>query len=170
MTTTGPADVTVRPATGEDATAVAGIYNHYVTETIVTFEEEPVTVAEMARRIADVQAAPLPWLVATCDGAVVGYAYASRWKARIGYRHSAESTVYLAPGQSGRGIGTRLYSDLLGLLRAQGIHAVMGGIALPNAGSIALHEKMGFRKVAHFEEQGFKFGRWIDVGYWQRFL
>lgn len=163
-----PAGLTVRPATAADAAALAGIYNHYVTATIVTFEEEPVTVAEMARRLADVQAAPLPWLVAERDGAVVGYAYASRWKARIGYRHSAESTVYLAPDQGGRGIGSRLYGELLEALRADGFHAVMGGIALPNPASVALHEKLGFRKVAHFEEQGTKFGRWIDVGYWQR--
>ncbi|HEX9166725.1 MAG TPA: arsinothricin resistance N-acetyltransferase ArsN1 family B [Gemmatimonadales bacterium] len=162
--------IVIRAAAAEDAEAIAAIYNHYVLETIVTFEEEPVAPAEMARRIAEVQAAALPWLVAEEVGRVVGYAYATPWRSRIGYRFSVEVTVYTAPGQAGRGIGSRLYEALFPLLEARGIHAAMGGIALPNDASIALHEKFGFEKVAHFREPGIKFGRWIDVGYWQRVL
>lgn len=137
---------------------------------MVTFEEEPVAAAEMARRLEEVRSASLPWLVAEDGGHVLGYAYATQWKARSGYRFSAEITVYLAPDQAGRGIGSKLYRQLFPMLLARSIHAVMGGIALPNEASVALHEKLGMRKVAHFEAVGFKFDRWIDVGYWQRTL
>ncbi len=160
----------IRPAAPSDAAAIAEIYNHYVTQTVVTFEEVPVAAAEIARRIEEVRSASLPWLVAEEASQIVGYAYATPWKARSGYRFSAEITVYLAPGQSGRGLGSQLYDQLFPLLRARRIHAVMGGIALPNEASVALHEKFGLRKVAHFKEVGFKFDRWIDVGYWQRTL
>jgi len=83
---------------------------------------------------------------------------------------SVESTVYVAASHEGRGIGTALYTALLADLRARGMHMVVGGIALPNDGSVKLHEKFGFKKVAHFEHAGTKFDRWIDVGYWQLFL
>ena len=160
--------MTIRDAVAADAPAIATIYNHYVTETVVTFEEERVTAPEMARRLADVCAASLPWLVAEQGGEIAGYAYATRWKTRSGYRFSVEITVYLAPAATRRGVGSRLYAELFSRLQQRGIHAVIGGIALPNDASIALHEKFGLRKVAHFEEVGFKLGRWIDVGYWQR--
>ena len=86
------------------------------------------------------------------------------------YRFSVEVTVYVAPGHAGRGIGSTLYGELFPMLKTLGIRAVIGGIALPNEASVALHEKFGMRKVAHFGEVGFKFDRWIDVGYWQRTL
>jgi len=161
---------TVRDATSSDATAIAWIYNHYIRETVVTFEEEPVSDAEIARRIEKVRSASLPWLVAELDGRVVGYAYAGPWHARSAYRFSVEVTVYLDAARVGRGIGSKLYDALFPLLRARRVHAVIGGIALPNEASVALHERFGLRKVAHFAEVGFKFGRWIDVGYWQRNL
>jgi L-amino acid N-acyltransferase YncA len=160
----------VRAVTPADAGAVADIYNLYVLQTIVTFEEEPVTAEEMSRRIDEVKALSLPWFVAERAGAIAGYAYASRWRARSGYRFSSEVTVYLAPEQGRRGIGSALYAELLSGLRGRGLHAAIGGIALPNAASVALHEKFGFRKVAHFEQTGFKFDRWIDVGYWELIL
>ena len=163
-------DVTVRMATPEDAEALAGIYNHYVAETIVTFEEEPVTASEMSRRIREVRGAGLPWLIVEQNGTVAGFAYATPWRSRPAYRYSTEVTVYVTPERMRLGIGSVIYSSLLEALRGQGIHAAMGGIALPNDASIALHEKLGFKKVAHFEQAGFKFNRWIDVGYWQRLL
>ena len=158
---------TIRAAATSDVAAIAGIYNHYVTETVVTFEEEPVSVTELIRRLEEVRSAALPWLVAEADSHVVGYAYARPWNARTAYRFSVEVTVYLAPAHAGRGIGSKLYAELFPILEARRIHAVMGGIALPNEASVALHEKFGLRKVAQFEEVGFKFNRWIDVGYWQ---
>jgi phosphinothricin acetyltransferase len=158
----------IRMAAASDAAALAKIYNHYVRETIVTFEEEPVSDVEMARRLADVQAASLPWLVAQEDGGVVGYACARPWKPRRGYRFSTEVSIYLDASQGGRGLGTLLYAQLLSELRTRGVHAAMGGIALPNDASVKLHERLGFEKVAHFREVGSKFGEWIDVGYWEK--
>jgi phosphinothricin acetyltransferase len=158
----------IRMAAASDAAALAKIYNHYVRETIVTFEEELVSDVEMARRLADVQAASLPWLVAEEDGGVVGYACARPWKPRRGYRFSTEVSIYLDASQGGRGLGTLLYAQLLSELRTRGVHAAMGGIALPNDASVKLHERLGFEKVAHFREVGSKFGEWIDVGYWEK--
>ena len=160
--------IQVRPATGADAEAIARIYGHYVANTTISFEEQAVPPSEMAQRIDEVLSASLPWLVAEHDGRVVGYAYAGKWKGRCAYRHSVESSVYVDPALTGRGIGRRLYQVLLELLRERSIHVVIGGIALPNAASVALHEAMGFSKVAHFREVGYKFGQWIDVGYWQK--
>ena len=159
-------ETTIRGATASDAAALARIYNHYIRETVITFEEAEIGPAEMAARIARIDALSLPWLVAD-RGAIVGYAYAGKWRERSAYRYSVESTVYLDPQHTGQGIGTRLYQELLTSLRPTPMHIVFGGVALPNAASIALHEKLGFTKVAHFEEVGFKFGRWIDVGYWK---
>jgi L-amino acid N-acyltransferase YncA len=160
----------IRQAIAADANAIADIYSRYVLETVVTFEEQPVSPPEIAERIAEVTAVPLPWLVKEQAGAIVGYAYASKWKGRCAYRFSVETTVYLAPDSIGRGIGTELYQALLTHLKALGLHVAIGGIALPNAASVALHEKLGFRRVAQFSEVGFKFGKWIDVGYWELIL
>ncbi len=160
----------IRRATPADATAIAAIYNHYVANTVVTFEEETVPVAEMARRLGEVFAADLPWLVATEDDRVLGYAYANKWKARCSYRFSVESTVYLDHAATGRGLGTALYTALIAEMKTLGLHAMIGGVALPNAASVALHEKLGFKKVAHFREVGSKFNQWIDVGYWELLL
>ncbi len=158
----------VRDVRDSDVARLVAIYNHYVAHTIVTFEEATVSEAEFARRIVVVTGGGLPYLVVENDGVVMGYAYASKWKDRIGYRFSVESTVYLDAGASGRGLGALLYAALFDALQVRGIHAVMGGIALPNDASVALHEKFGMTKVAHFVHAGCKFGEWIDVGYWQR--
>jgi len=160
----------IRQADRSDAASIASIYNHYVAETVVTFDERPISTDEMARRVEEVQAVSLPWLVAELDDRVVGYAYAAPWKRRAAYRFSVEITVYLDTNHFGRKLGTKLYSELFAILRTTQAHAVIGGIALPNDASVALHEKFGMHKVAVFEEVGFKFNRWIDVGYWQRTL
>ncbi|HET7268123.1 MAG TPA: arsinothricin resistance N-acetyltransferase ArsN1 family B [Oleiagrimonas sp.] len=160
----------IRTATAGDAVAVAAIYNTYIASSHATFETEAVDKAGMAARIARVGTASLPWLVAVMDGTLVAYAYASPWKAREAYRHSVETSIYIDPAHVGKGIGVCLYADLLTALRERPLHAVIGGIALPNEASVALHERLGFRKVAHFEQVGHKLGRWIDVGYWQLVL
>lgn len=160
----------IRSAHADDAKPIAAIYNPYILNTTISFEEEPVTDAAMAQRIAEVQAGGLPWLVAERDGKVLGYAYATKWRVRHAYRFSVESSVYLAPEAARQGVGSALYTALLAQLAERGCHLVIGGIALPNDASVALHEKMGYEKVAHFREVGFKFGRWLDVGYWQRTL
>ena len=101
------------------------------------------------------------------EGQVVGYAYASRWKSRCAYRYSVETTVYLSSAATGKGFGSLLYEHLIAELRQRSIHSLIGGIALPNNASVSLHEKLGFEKVAHFKEVGWKFNQWIDVGYWE---
>jgi phosphinothricin acetyltransferase len=104
------------------------------------------------------------------EGEVVGYAYAGEWKSRCSYRYSVESSVYLKHGLSGEGIGSKLYTELFKLLETTDVHAIIGGIALPNEASVALHEKFGFEKIAHFKEVGYKFEQWVDVGYWEKIL
>ena len=157
----------IRPATPLDAAPICAIYNPYVANTAISFEEAPVSEEDMARRIADVGAAGLPWLVLEADGRIAGYAYATKWRVRPAYRTSVESSIYLDPAFAARGLGRQLYGALLDELRRRELHVVIGGIALPNENSVALHEKLGFRKVAHFSEVGMKFGRWMDVGYWE---
>jgi L-amino acid N-acyltransferase YncA len=157
----------LRDATASDGASLANIYNYYIDHTVVTFEEERVDGAEMSRRIGDVQSAGLPWLVVEDAGRVAGYAYAATWRTRVAYRYCTEVTVYLDKDRFRRGLGTALYEALFPRLERSGMHVLLGCIALPNEASIALHENFGMKKVAHFEEVGFKFGRWIDVGYWQ---
>lgn len=160
---------TIRPITENDAEQAAHIYNYYVLNSTVTFEEVPVPVEEMRERISSVTE-KYPWLVCIAGDKIIGYAYAGAWKARAAYRFSVETSVYLQEGLSGKGIGSALYTELLRKLRAQKLHSIIGGMALPNKECIALHEKFGFEKVAHFKEVGFKFGRWIDVAYYEKIL
>jgi phosphinothricin acetyltransferase len=156
----------IRNILPEDAVQICGIYNYYVRHTIVTFEESPVSEEEMKARIIDITK-KYPWIVYEQNDQIVGYAYASAWKSRCAYRHSVETTVYLNQAAKGNGIGTLLYRELLDRLIKQNVHAAIGGIALPNAASIALHEKLGFEKIGQFKEVGYKFDQWIDVGYWE---
>lgn len=160
----------IRPASTSDAAEIAAIYNHYIANTSATFETEAVTRQEMQQRIADTISIPLPWLVVEVSDQVLGYAYASVWKGRCAYRFSVESTVYLAPKQRHKGMGSLLYSALIDAISATSMRTVIGGIALPNDASIRLHEKLGFKKVGHFEQVGFKHDLWVDVGYWQLHL
>ena len=161
---------TIRSATAADAESIATIYNHYIANTVITFETEAVDAAEIAERISETIAIPLPWLVAEDRGDVLGYAYASKWKGRCAYRFAVEATIYMAAEHTGEGIGLPLYSALIDAIRAHSMRSVIGGIAQPNDASVRLHEKLGFRKVGHFERVGFKQDRWIDVGYWQLLL
>ena len=156
----------LRAATTDDAEAIAHIYNHYVRETIITFETEPVGVAEMARRIGSV-GAKYDWLVAEADGELAGYAYYGQFRTRAAYDHTVESTVYVAHDGMGKGVGKALYTELLSAARRRGYREVIGVIALPNPASLALHAAMGFVEVGLLERVGFKFGEYIDVGLWQ---
>lgn len=156
----------IRSATPDDAQALCAIYNHYVLNTLITFEEQAVTHDAMGERIAQISAS-CPWLVMQEQGTLIGFAYASPWKNRSAYRFCLESTLYLAQEATGRGAGRQLYEALLAALRAKAIHSVIAGIALPNPASVALHQKMGFEQVAHFKQLGWKFEQWIDVAYWE---
>jgi L-amino acid N-acyltransferase YncA len=152
-----------------DADALCRIYNKYITDTRITFEETPIQVDEMVSRIQNITQ-NYPWLVYEEDGIIKGYAYARRWRERSAYRFSVETGIYLDSDFIGKGIGTILKGELLKELRSKSIHSVISGIALPNPASIALCEKFGFKKVAHFKEVGYKLGEWVDVGYWELVL
>jgi phosphinothricin acetyltransferase len=157
---------TVHP---DDAHSIAEIYNHYILISPATFEEAPLSAVEMQQRI-EKTTETFPWFVCEEDGKVTGYAYARQWRERAAYRFAAETSVYLDPSATGKGRGSALFEALLTELRARKFHCVIGGVALPNPASIALLEKLGLRQVAHFKEAGYKFGNWIDVGYWQLLL
>jgi len=159
----------IRNATPTDSLQICGLYNYYIENTTVTFEEEPVSRQEMEKRIETVTQ-KLPWYVYVEGDDLVGYAYASPWRVRPAYRYSVETTVYVRNGFTGRGIGMVLYTKLLEDLKDRGYHLAIGGIALPNEPSRRMHEKLGFRKCAHFSEVGFKFNTWLDVGYWEKRL
>lgn len=156
----------IRPATSADASAICSIYNHYIENTVITFEENPLTEDEMAERIR-AYSEKYAYIVYEEDGEVIGYAYGSSWRTRRAYRFSTETTVYLKDGTAGKGIGSLLYSELIERLKGKGFHSLIGCITLPNEKSVRLHEKMGFKKVAHFHEAGWKFDQWLDVGFWE---
>ncbi len=159
----------IRPATTADATAIAAIYAPYVTGTTISFEEIAPSPAEMATRIAAILP-HFPYLVAEADGAIAGYAYCSQHRTRAAYRTSVDVAIYVDAAAHGRGIGRALYTDLLEAARQSGYHAAFAGIALPNTPSIALHKAMGFTLVGIYREVGCKFGRWLDVAWYQRLL
>jgi len=157
----------VRPAVPEDSIAIATLYNRFVIESTATFELAPVDAATMAERLEG-SPAGLRWLVVESSAErVVGYASVAPWKPRGAYARTVETSVYLEAGHQGQGLGKAVYGQLLGEIWSQGYHAALAGIALPNAISIGLHERLGFQKAGVLKEVGFKFGRWIDIGYWQ---
>jgi L-amino acid N-acyltransferase YncA len=156
----------IREATSSDARAIADIYNYYILNTVITFELDPITPQEIIKRMEKYKAVG-PYLVLEEDGEVIGYAYVSKFRERPAYEHSIETSIYLKHDCGGKGWGTKLYEELLSQVSLER-HILIGGIALPNEASIKLHEKCGFKKVAHFSEVGRKFGKWIDVGFWQR--
>ncbi|HVN93863.1 MAG TPA: GNAT family N-acetyltransferase [Terracidiphilus sp.] len=159
----------LRTVTPDDAPAIADIYNHYIRSSLATFEEELLAPDDMRYRIAETTKT-YPWLVCEEEDKLLGYAYGRRWRERAAYRYAVEASIYLDPAALGKGIGSVLLGALLCELRNRGLHCVMGGVSLPNEASVALLEKFGFRPVAHFKEVGYKFDRWIDVGYWQLML
>ena len=144
---------------------MADIYGPAVTSSLASFEERAPTTAEMAERMR-AALTRTPWLVADQDGAVIGYAYAGPHHQRPGYRWSVNISVYVAPGQVGRGIGRALYDELLALLRRQGFVNVYAGITLPNPASVALHEAIGMRRIGVYEAVGYKHGSWHDVAWY----
>lgn len=152
----------VRVATAADAASVAAVYAPLVRDTAVSFEDVPPSTVEMADRIE----ASVHWVVACEDEDVVGYAYATPHRDRAAYRWAVDCSVYLAAGARGRGVGRALYARLLPELAERGFVHACAGITLPNAGSVGLHEALGFRQVAHYADIGFKLGRWHDVGWW----
>lgn len=158
------AEVRVRPAEATDLPRLTEIYNHYVRETAITFDIEEYTVE--TRRPWFEEHAPTgrhQLLVAENDGVVAGYAATGGFRNKRAYDTSVEMSVYLEPSATGRRLGTALYEVLFERLAGEDVHRALAGITLPNPASIALHERFGFRKVAHFTENGRKLGRYWDV-------
>ncbi len=150
-----------------DAAACAAIYAPFVTDSVISFEEEPPGEADMRARIEE-YTARYPWLVAEARGRVLGYAYASPHRERSAYRWAADVAIYVAPDQQRQGIGRSLYGELFELLGEQGVRMACGGIALPNDASEALHVKVGFQLVGIYRRIGWKLGAWHDVAWYQR--
>lgn len=157
---------TIRLARAGDAPAIQAIYAPYCTDTPISFEVTPPSVDEVGSRLAHVLAV-LPWLIAEEDGRVLGYAYAAPHRERAAYRWSVDTAIYVDRDRHRRGLGRALYAPLLELAHRQGYAHAFAGIALPNAGSVGLHEAMGFRPIGVFRAVGHKLGRWHDVGWWQ---
>ena len=162
-------EVSVRQAAVGDAAAIAAIYRPIVETTTISFEEVAPGEAEMARRILGVTKA-YPWLVAQCGANVIGYAYASRHRERPCYRYSVDVSVYVAENARRHGVARTLYAGLFEILTADGFHRAFAGITLPNDASIELHRSHGFEPVGVYQEVGRKFGRWLDVSWWQKAL
>ena len=161
----------IRDATDHDIAAIQQIYAHHVLTGTASFEETAPTEPQMAARRADVLRLGLPYLVAEVDGTVVGHAYAAPYRPRPAYRHTLEDSVYVADGQHGRGIGRALLTELIARCERgpwRQMIAVIGDSG--NAGSITLHERLGFRHVGTLQNVGFKFGRWLDSVLMQRTL
>ena len=157
----------IRDASSErDAGACAAIYAPYVTDTVISLEEDPPTTEQFAERIAATTCTH-PWLVAEDNAHVIGYAYATRHRERASYRWATDVTVYVAQRHHRRGVGRALYEALFELLIHQGFRMACAGITLPNAASVGLHEALGFEPVGVYRNIGYTFGAWRDVGWWQ---
>lgn len=161
----------IRNVSLNDAEEITAIYNPFIRTSTSTFEETEISVEEMAKRIQRIHFDEgYPYLVFEENGVILGYAYASKFRERISYRFTAESTVYVSPEHYGKGVGKQLYTELIKQLKAAGFHSVMGVITLPNEPSVKLHEQFGFKKAGHFTEVGYKFDQWMDVGFYELLL
>ena len=161
----------LRPATTNDAPAVQAIYAHHVLHGLGTFEEEPPSTDEIARRMADVAAQEKPWLAAEVDGELKAYAYATQLRPRAAYRFTVEDSVYVTPDACGQGLGRALLSALIKECTARGMRQMIAAIGdSGNAASISLHAALGFRQAGLYSQVGFKHGRWVDVVLMQRAL
>ena len=156
----------IRLATPEDAPQMLDIYAPVVRDTAISFELKPPSEEEFSLRVSKTLQR-FPWLVCESDNHIAGYAYATPFRTREGYRWSVEVSVYVAETFRGRGVATALYTALLEGLRILGYFNAYAGISLPNPASVSLHERMGFEPVGIFPSVGFKLGNWHDVGFWR---
>lgn len=157
----------IRDAVHDDLPAILEIHNDAIRTTTAIWDEHEVELDDRRAWFDGRRAAGLPVLVAEVDGRVIGFASYGPWRAKTGYRFTVENSVYVHPDHRGRGAANALMPALIDRARAGEVHAIVAGIEASNAGSIALHEKFGFRRVALLPEVGFKFGRWLDLAYLQ---
>lgn len=161
----------IRSVTIEDAKEIVEIYNYYILNTNITFEEKELDVEEMERRI-ELKIKNNPWTVYEKNGQVLGYAYLSEWHERSAYRFSKEVSIYLHKNFCGVGIGKQLLENIIDIAKEEKYNTkvLVSGITIPNDSSIGIHERFGFEKVAEFKKIGFKNNEWLNVGYWQLIL
>lgn len=167
-----PFSFVVREAVDRDLPDLREIYNHYVANSTVTFDESPWTLKALRTKYARVRELGYPFLVAESpNGVVLGFAYVYPWKEKAAYRFTVENSIYLGPASTGKGLGTALMRELLDRAKAAGVKEVIAVIADRGAeGSIALHERFGFEKTGSMGRVGFKFGRWLGVVMMQKSL
>lgn len=161
--------LTLRPAQPDDFDAIAALTNIYIDTTAVHFAYVPVTADEL-RGQWEAGRERFPWLVAEIDGAFAGYAKAGVWRTRDAYQWTTEVGIYIDPASHGKGVGRELYALLLKRLRTGGFRSAIGGITLPNAASIRLHQSLGFEHVGTVRQAGLKFDAWHDVAFYQKLL
>lgn len=156
--------VVIRPAVDADLRVVAAIFGHYVDSSVATFETVPPALSYWRRFRSDLADRALPFLVCERDGEVVGYAYAAPWRAKPAYRHTVESTIYLAQGYTGQGLGRLLLEELrreCARARAEQMIAVIADSDDP--ASVALHRACGFTEAGRLRNVGRKHGRLLDT-------
>lgn len=165
-------NLNIRPGETSDLNRLVDIYNHYVVETHVTFDTEPFAVTDRIQWFNQFgDTGPHRLLIAEVEAGIIGYASSTPFKPRAAYNRSVETTIYLDPGETGAGIGASLYSQLLDELNNdEAAHRAYSGVALPNPGSVALHEKLGFVQIATYHEVGFKFDKYWDVNWYEKDL
>ena len=167
--TVAQSHVTVRPAAADDLDALNDLDNQYVLESHYTFDLQPITLHARREWFTHYgQTGRHRLMVAVSETQLIGYATSSRFRPKAAYETSIETSVYVAADTTGLGVGTKLYAALFSSLEGEDIHRACAGIALPNPASLALHERFGFKKVAHFTEQGRKFGKYWDVAWFEK--
>ena len=156
----------IRSFQENDIKELLEIYNYYVVNTTVTFDIEALSLKAFEDKLNHINA-DYPFIVFEENNDILGYAYGSRFRPKPAYDYVVESTVYVKHNSYGKRIGTKLYAELLSLLKETNLHTVLGVLTIPNEASIKLHEKFGFEQVANLKEVGLKFGKWQNVGIWQ---
>ena len=159
----------IRFAIRHDAAKILDIYRHYVENTPISFETIVPSVEEMEARIESVLVL-YPWLVFEEDNSIFGYAYASKHHERLAFKWAVDVSIYVRQDWMNKGIGKKLYAELLSVLKLQGYYNAYAAICIPNEASVSIHEYFGFKKIGHFNNAGNKFGRWYDIGWWELFL
>jgi len=167
-----PFEYTIRPAVEADLPAVREIYNHYVMNSTVTFDEKPMTLATLRKKFQKVEAIGHPFIVAESPrGQILGYAYVTPWKEKAAYRFTVENSIYLGPAATGKGLGKVLLQELIDRSKAAGIKEIIAVIADKGAdASIQMHKNFGFKDIGHMGKVGFKFGRWLGTVLLQKSL
>ncbi|MCH2157046.1 MAG: GNAT family N-acetyltransferase [Opitutales bacterium] len=168
----GEQGIAIRKGELDDLARLTEIYNHYVENTAITFDIDPFTIEQRreAWLVKYSDSAIYRLLVAVCDGLVIGYATSGKFREKPAYTSSVETSVYLDSKHTRSGVGTALYNQLFKELKRTPIHRAYAGITLPNEGSIALHQKMGFKQIGRYHEVGFKFGKYHDVMWFEKAL